>query len=63
VTNAESEEYRIVVGHVLAMLGNANSGVNRVTFISLATVPYIQYTVTITQVRKSVSDFNLELEF
>jgi len=35
------EEYGIVAGHVLAILGNANSGINKVKFISLATVQYI----------------------
>jgi len=35
------EEYRIVEGHVLAILGNANSAVNRINFITLATDPYM----------------------
>jgi len=34
-------EYGIVAGHVLVILGNANSAVNRMKFITFATVPYI----------------------
>jgi len=42
MTNSEfDEEYRIIAGHVLAMLGSVNGGVNRVKFITLATVPCI----------------------
>ena len=42
MNNAEFvKEHGIVAKHVLAMLGNANSGVNRVKFITLATVVYI----------------------
>ena len=31
----------MVAGHIFAMLDNANSGVNRMKFITLITVPYI----------------------
>jgi len=40
MTNSQSvEQDGIVAGNVFAMLNNANRGVNRMKFISLATVP------------------------
>jgi len=42
MTNSESvEQDGIVAGNTFAMLDNANRGVNRMKFISLATVSYI----------------------
>jgi len=42
MTNSESvEQDRIVAGNIFAMLDSANSGINRMKFITLATVPYI----------------------
>jgi len=42
MTNLESVEYDgIIAGNIFAMLDSANSGVNRMKFITLATVPYI----------------------
>jgi len=39
MTNSESVEYdRIVARNIFAMLDSANSGVNRMKFITLATV-------------------------
>jgi len=41
MTNSQSvEQDGIVAGNIFAMLDNANRGVNRMKFISLATVPY-----------------------
>ena len=43
MTNVESvDKYRIIARHILAMLHRANSGVNRMEFITLTTVPYLQ---------------------
>ena len=40
MTNSQSvEQDGIVAGNIFAMLDNANRGVNRMKFISLATVP------------------------
>ena len=40
--NSQSvEQDEIVAGNIFAMLDNANRGVNRMKFISLAAVPYI----------------------
>jgi len=36
-----SSPYRITVGHIFAVCNDANSGVNRMKFITLATVPFI----------------------
>jgi len=42
MTNSQSvEQDGIVAGNTSAMLYNSNHGVNRMKFISLATVPYI----------------------
>jgi len=42
MTNLQSvEQDGVVAGNIFAMLDNANRGVNRMKFISLATVPYI----------------------
>jgi len=42
MTNLQSvEQDGVVAGNIFAMLDNANGGVNRMKFISLATVPYI----------------------
>jgi len=42
MTNSQSvEQDEIVAGNIFAMPNNANCGVNRMKFISLATVPYI----------------------
>ena len=42
MTNSQSvEQDGIVAGNIFAILNNANRGVNRMKFISLATVPYI----------------------
>ena len=42
MTNSQSvEQDGIVAGNIFAMLDNANRGVNRMKFISLATIPYI----------------------
>jgi len=42
MTNLQSvEQDGVVAGNVFVTLDNANRGVNRVKFISLATVPYI----------------------
>jgi len=44
MTNSQSvEQDGIVAGNIFAMLDNTNRGVNRMKFISLATVPYIPY--------------------
>ena len=41
MTNSQSvEEDGIVAGNIFAMLNNANRGLNRMKFISLATVPF-----------------------
>jgi len=42
MTNSQSvEQDGIEAGNIFIMLDNANRGVNRMKFISLATVPYI----------------------
>jgi len=42
MNNSESAENDgIVAGNIFAMLDNANTGVNRMKFITLATVQYI----------------------
>ena len=42
MTNLQSvKQDEVIVGNIFAMLDNANRGVNRMKFISLATVPYI----------------------
>jgi len=42
MTNSQSvEQDGIIAGNIFPMLGNANRGINRMKFISLATVPYI----------------------
>ena len=42
MTNSQSvEQDGIVAGNIFAVLDNANRGVNRMKFISLATVPYL----------------------
>jgi len=42
MTNSQSvEQDGIVAGNIFAMLNNANRGLNRMKFISLATVPCI----------------------
>jgi len=42
MTNLQSvEQDGIVAGNIFAMLDDANRGINRMKFISLATVPYI----------------------
>jgi len=42
MTNLQSvEEDGIAAGNIFAMLDDANRGVNRMKFISIATVPYL----------------------